>query len=141
MLLEEHLEGPYFKFNNSGFALKPQQVMRDLARGNKWAAAARPGQPRNDVMREHVRANLLAQAFSHFTYKNSGREEMVVDIQGCALRWTDPCLHSANVQFGHMDHGHRGMRNFFRTHKCNFWCHYLKLQHTMPTASAPGDSD
>lgn len=36
------------------------------------------------------------QAFSHFSFEESNREKMVVDIQGVNDLWTDPQIHSLN---------------------------------------------
>ena len=67
------------------------------------------------------------QAFSHFTYENSGREMMVVDIQGCGDCYTDPQIHTfVGGQFSG-DLGTDGILAFFKTHKCNELCRELGL--------------
>ena len=120
MLVEDLLDGgSYVKFNgNNGFVYTPQQAILD----------ARSREESDSGIRLDVQATLLAQAFSHFTFQASGRNEIVVDIQGCGTRWTDPCLHSKTCEYGRTDCGTNGISKFFKTHKCNFWCVFLKLQ-------------
>eukprot|EP00826_Nyctotherus_ovalis_P019820 TRINITY_DN1615_c0_g2_i9.p1 TRINITY_DN1615_c0_g2~~TRINITY_DN1615_c0_g2_i9.p1 ORF type:complete len:398 (+),score=108.66 TRINITY_DN1615_c0_g2_i9:134-1327(+) len=79
-------------------------------------------------------SNLLAQAFSHFTYEYSMGLIMVTDIQGVYKResglWlTDPAIHSYVLKgrFGKTNHGRIGMIRFFKTHKCNKYCKALSL--------------
>jgi len=47
---------------------------------------------------------------------------MVVDIQGADFSYTDPQLHSVAKEFGRADRGDSGIRDFFKTHKCNDIC-------------------
>merc|ERR1712032_1052667 len=72
-------------------------------------------------------ANLLAQAFSHFSHDRSGGASIIVDIQGVGMRWTDPQMHSHDCCFGDGDHGDKGIAMFFETHKCNKYCNNLAL--------------
>jgi len=77
--------------------------------------------------------DLLAQAFSHFTYEYSMGLMMVVDIQGVTqeneLIITDPAIHSYVLKdrFGETNHGKIGMIRFFETHTCNDYCKKLDL--------------
>ena len=76
------------------------------------------------------------QAFSHFSFEQSGREKMIIDIQGefhivvdigdknCNRilgvndLWTDPQIHSANGKdYGDGNLGIRGMALFLLSHK------------------------
>ena len=58
------------------------------------------------------------QAFSHFTFEESGREKMVIDIQGVSDLWTDPQIHSANgLDYGDGNLGIRGMALFLLSHE------------------------
>jgi len=68
------------------------------------------------------------QAFSHFTYVCSGQKFLVVDIQGVGDMYTDPQIHSSDgLGFGLGNKGHRGIKKFFETHKCNDICVGLGL--------------
>ena len=79
------------------------------------------------------------QAFSHFSFEQSGREKMIIDIQGefdlvdappmlvtkfvtkflgVNDLWTDPQIHSANGEdYGDGNLGIRGMALFLLSHK------------------------
>lgn len=105
-LAQRLLDGEYMKFNNN----------------YGW------------VNSSPTRANLLAQAFSHFTYEYSVGTMIVVDIQGIAdengnLCLTDPAIHSAMFKgdFGETNHGKLGIMRFFKTHHCNDYCKCLCL--------------
>jgi len=112
-LAQKLLEGMYTKFNNNyGWRKK-----------------------------EETSSNLLAQAFSHFTYEFSMGLMMIIDIQGAERKQkesdeepnilviTDPAIHSYVLKghFGRTNHGKLGMIRFFKTHKCNFYCNMLCL--------------
>jgi len=102
---QKFLEGEYIKYNNN-YGWKRQDQDSD---------------------------NLLAQAFSHFTYEWSMGLMMVVDIQGVVeeneLKITDPAIHSYILEnrFGETNHGKIGMMKFFKTHVCNDYCRKLDL--------------
>jgi len=108
-LAQKLLEGTYLKFNNN----------------YGWKRA------------EQNSSNLLAQAFSHFTYEFSMGLMMVTDIQGIeteeeessGLMLTDPAIHSYVLKehFGRTNHGKLGMIRFFKTHECNNYCKMLCL--------------
>eukprot|EP01013_Petalomonas_cantuscygni_P001504 TRINITY_DN1147_c0_g1_i3.p3 TRINITY_DN1147_c0_g1~~TRINITY_DN1147_c0_g1_i3.p3 ORF type:complete len:194 (-),score=4.59 TRINITY_DN1147_c0_g1_i3:485-1066(-) len=67
-------------------------------------------------------------AFSHFTYCLSGGHELVCDIQGVGDFYTDPQIHAKDQRkYGRGNLGEHGMVQFFRTHRCNAVCHYLRL--------------
>ena len=58
------------------------------------------------------------QAFSHFSFEESNREKMIVDIQGVNDIWTDPQIHSANgLDYGDGNLGIRGMALFLLSHE------------------------
>ena len=68
------------------------------------------------------------QAFSHFTYHYSCGELMVVDIQGVGDAYTDPQLLTTDGEgYGRGNLGTEGMKKFFKTHKCNAVCTFLRL--------------
>jgi elongation factor 2 kinase len=67
------------------------------------------------------------QAFSHFTYQNSRKKEMVVDMQGVGNLLTDPQMHTINQSYGLGDLGAKGFAKFFHNHICNQICRYMKL--------------
>lgn len=77
-----------------------------------------------------------AQAFSHFTFMESKKNLLIVDIQGCE-KWnsficSDPEIHSAHqdVSYGYGDLGWKGINAFFNSHVCNEICHIFKKQQT-----------
>lgn len=94
------------------------------------------------------------QAFSHFSYWNSGRKMRVCDLQGvmtdappedesCAgvFELTDPVVHyqsqSGRKQvYGRTDLGKKGMHRFFQTHDCNGVCRLLGLPGCQSPAAA-----
>ena len=67
---------------------------------------------------------------------------MVVDLEGIvrhvssgevAVLLTDPAIHCVDVtRFGPMNHGVKGMENFFEQHKCNNFCRALGLDKYLP---------
>ena len=86
------------------------------------------------------------QAFSHFTYENSKRKLMVVDLQGVftvnkaygtkVYELTDPVIHQRPsgkkgerkmMNFGRTDRGIMGMKAFFESHECTDACKFLGL--------------
>lgn len=68
------------------------------------------------------------QAFSHFTYHESNGTMLVCDIQGVGDLYTDPQIHSVNMEwFGKGNLGPKGFERFLSTHKCNAICRYLNL--------------
>lgn len=114
--VEEALDGgdtslapyPYVKYNsNNGYVL------------NCNSAAVTDGSVKH--------ASEIAQAFSHFSYLHSNKQEMIVDIQGCLLKLTDPQIHSLQRAYGCGDRGEQGFKDFFKTHKCGPTCKTLHL--------------
>lgn len=85
--------------------------------------------------------NDLPQAFSHWTNtkRMQGNEGalLVCDLQGCysaegKFNWVDPVIHSnlgKKGRFGRTDRGAEGIKDFYRTHKCNALCRALGLRH------------
>lgn len=86
------------------------------------------------------------QAFSHFTYEASGRQILVVDIQGVGDHYTDPQIHTRlGKEFGKGNLARRGFERFLESHRCNAICRYLKLplnnpKDADPVLSANGES-
>ena len=79
-------------------------------------------------MQESVKfACEVAQAFSHYSYIYTNKKEMVVDLQGCLLKLTDPQIHSLQKEYGCGDRGERGFQDFFGTHECGQTCKDLGL--------------
>ncbi len=85
-----------------------------------------------NILLDHV-----PQAFSHYTYRYTQRSQLVCDLQGVCnvdvhparFELTDPVIHSNDPYktqvFGRTDHGHKGIRNFMKTHVCNDLCRLL----------------
>ncbi|KYR02645.1 myosin heavy chain kinase [Tieghemostelium lacteum] len=68
------------------------------------------------------------QAFSHFTYENSNKQLIIVDIQGVDDLYTDPQIHTNDGKgFGLGNLGKTGINKFITTHKCNAVCALLDL--------------
>lgn len=80
------------------------------------------------------------QAFSHFSYETSGKQFMVVDLQGvftqkpdgtCEYVLTDPAIHRREDHYlesmGRTDRGKKGMQAFLQSHRCNRVCRMLGL--------------
>ena len=94
----------------------------------------------------------IAQAFSHFTFEASRGKHMVLDLQGVHLGkgqrfrrhliLTDPQVVSLERSFGPGDLGEKGMRAFFRTHKCGETCRQMKLdEHAWKRLRLAGQQD
>ncbi len=96
-----------------------------------------------------IKKEYVPQAFSHFTFENSQKNFMVVDLQGVheynsdgtsCFRLTDPVIHDQRKKknsnskkhrswsFGRTDRGRKGMKAFFHTHQCNDLCRLLGLE-------------
>ena len=77
----------------------------------------------------------IPQAFTHWTYNYTKRNEMVCDLQGQLnleggyFELTDPCIHSSYriKNFGRTDHGQQGFQLFFNSHQCNHLCKILSI--------------
>lgn len=70
--------------------------------------------------------NLMAQAFSHFTFDFSSGNILICDIQGNMIM-TDIAIHSISEVFGILDAGRAGFKAFFQSHECNGICRHLNL--------------
>lgn len=101
VLVEAFLEGEYEKFNDN-----------------------------YDGVNEKNETSL--QAFSHFTHEETNGEFLVCDLQGVkdkdGYSLTDAAMHSRTGEYGPTDGGERGMKAFFKSHKCQRYCHQLGLQ-------------
>lgn len=80
------------------------------------------------------------QAFTHFTYRFTNSKVLVCDLQGIfnqdeqppTFELTDPAIHYASktgreMVFGRTDKGKKGIKLFFKTHKCSAICKRLQL--------------
>lgn len=86
---------------------------------------------------EIINIDDIPQAFSHFTYRYTGRRVLVCDLQGVLsespplFELTDPVIHFKShrrprgKKFGRTDHGRDGIIDFFRTHECSPLCRML----------------
>ncbi|XP_078106014.1 transient receptor potential cation channel subfamily M member 6 [Sander vitreus] len=71
-------------------------------------------------------------AFTHWTYEYSGRELLVLDIQGVGEELTDPTVITADDQRGEMlfgpdNLGDAAVSGFLQNHCCSTCCHRLGL--------------
>jgi Alpha-kinase family len=77
----------------------------------------------------------VAQAFSHFSFLESGKKRLVCDLQGVfndeknILQFSDPVIHYYNHEdtsrkniHGRTDRGRKGIEDFFATHSCQEHC-------------------
>jgi Alpha-kinase family len=85
-------------------------------------------------------AGLAMEAFTHFTYHQSGGSLIVCDLQG---RWrkksgpgrprryelSDPAICSRSRSYGPTDLGEKGIDSFFCNHTCNDFCYRLGNGH------------
>ena len=79
----------------------------------------------------------FAQAFSHFTFEASEGKQMVLDVQGVYMAsahqvrphmiLTDPQVVLQDRSYGPGDLGEKGMRAFFKSHRCGSTCQKLRL--------------
>lgn len=86
----------------------------------------------------------LALAFSHFTYAHTERYLLVCDLQGIEteagakrdekiILLTDPAIHcSKHLRFGRTNRMKDGIKDFFRTHRCNHHCKALGITEILP---------
>ena len=101
-VIEPFIEGKYEKFNTN----------------NGW------------VSKSPYSATL--QAFSHYTYEESKKKLVIVDLQGVAteheLILTDPAIqHMDDSKFGPTNFGQVGIWKFFKSHTCNDICTTMGL--------------
>lgn len=81
----------------------------------------------------------VIQAFSHWTYRFTNHELMVVDCQGVynakenSFYLTDPAIHctSSLLRFGGSNLGKDGVARFLDTHKCSSCCTALGLSEVL----------
>ena len=87
----------------------------------------------------------ILEAFSHWSWVQSGEQELVCDLQGHrgngSLPYlgnsyyyllTDPAICSASRQYGESDLGKQGIHAFFNHHTCNEWCERLDIEYERP---------
>lgn len=84
----------------------------------------------------------LAQAFSHYTYEQTGCRKLFVDIQGVNNTYTDPQIHSRYwwEKYGTGNRTDLGIKEFFVTHKCNAYCMSLGLAYCVPHSNGVSPS-
>ncbi|KAI5091340.1 transient receptor potential cation channel subfamily M member 6 isoform X1 [Silurus meridionalis] len=73
-------------------------------------------------------------SFSHWTYEYTGRELLVLDLQGVGVELTDPAVIRTldrgsyrNLAFGSANMGDNAIRRFVLRHTCNSCCRKLGL--------------
>lgn len=78
-------------------------------------------------------SDTLAQAFTHFTWKASGRRIMICDIQGVGDVYTDPSIQCEQEETPELaekscNWGGEAVHTFFRQHRCSVHCRSHALQ-------------
>mmetsp|Transcript_10216 Transcript_10216/g.16539 ORF Transcript_10216/g.16539 Transcript_10216/m.16539 type:complete len:690 (+) Transcript_10216:55-2124(+) len=121
VLLEPTLEGKFLKWNNNGGSVS-KSILKYV----------------DNISEEEEDIDELPQAFSHFSYCDSGGKKLVCDLQGTYNRYdgfllTDPCIHYHSKSgkrhlHGATDKGLEGMKRFFHSHKCSKFCKLLGLE-------------
>eukprot|EP00802_Teleaulax_amphioxeia_P008683 Tamp_08692.p1 GENE.Tamp_08692~~Tamp_08692.p1 ORF type:complete len:352 (+),score=39.24 Tamp_08692:820-1875(+) len=82
----------------------------------------------NDNNGEVLDQDPVMQAFSHFSWQNSGGSMLICDLQGWGQILTDPQIHTIDGKgFGQGNMGEDGIQNFFDSHRCNHCCRSLGL--------------
>ena len=75
----------------------------------------------NSGMVDALERRRTPQVFSAFSFYASQGHRLVADIQGVADLYTDPQVHSSDLQFGEGDLGFRGMALFFKSFRhCSY---------------------
>jgi hypothetical protein len=131
VLAEERLEGNFTKWNNNA-----GKVL--LSPGKSLSLGAISEDDENDSENDGDDfVNQVPRCFSHFTYIQSNRKQLVCDLQGVwnaaiGFTLTDPVIHYNSSRGrrhvnGSTDKGSDGMRKFFETHKCGKLCQKLGL--------------
>lgn len=126
ILVETFLKGKFIKYNaNNGYVNEK----------------AENDSPTIDLTGGEAKLTDFIQAFSHWTYVYSHQKLLLCDLQGVLNQegrspkfgLTDPAFCSNKQKslssqcFGGTDIGLKGVRAFFRTHKCNMVCKCLGL--------------
>ena len=82
-----------------------------------------------------VELNMVCQAFSHYTWSESGKQPLIVcDLQGkrdgSRVILTDPVIHDSDsvLHHGTTNLGEKGIHRFFQLHKCNEICRAMQLE-------------
>eukprot|EP00929_Paragymnodinium_shiwhaense_P113423 TRINITY_DN81718_c0_g1_i1.p1 TRINITY_DN81718_c0_g1~~TRINITY_DN81718_c0_g1_i1.p1 ORF type:complete len:627 (+),score=89.74 TRINITY_DN81718_c0_g1_i1:53-1933(+) len=119
LAVEPELTGKYTKFNGNEGSVISGELASELE---------------ESLPLDLVGLSDVPQAFSHWTWEFTDKQEVVVDIQGVFDRasgkfmYTDPQLHSIEGAYGRADLKMDGMVKFFSTHKCGKSCQLLGLQ-------------
>ena len=82
----------------------------------------------------------IANAFSHWTWKQSNRTMIALDMQGVGSTFTDCALASIAQKFGFDDLGLEAIKKFFEGHKCNQICDHLKIENYKLETPVPAKS-
>jgi len=76
------------------------------------------------------------QAFSHFTWEQSGNRLVVCDVQGVGDLYTDPQIHTTDGKgFGQGNMGRAGIDKYLQSHTCNDICRMMGLRPLRPGVS------
>ena len=118
--------GDTARINGTKYLLEPYiRYFEKFTSNNGWVA------PKEN--HPHAWKVMMLEAFSHFTYEESGGRLIVCDLQGhyrykkwaprkSRLELTDPAICSQERKFGPTDLGIKGIQSFFCNHVCNKHC-------------------
>jgi hypothetical protein len=126
ILVEHFLKGKFTKYNGNDGYVNVNEVKKSMV---------------IEVQGGEVRMTDILHAFSHWSYVHSHQKLLLCDLQGVLNQegrkpkfdLTDPAICSSRSKenkkrrYGFTDIGLKGIRNFFRTHKCNTICRCLGL--------------
>jgi len=92
----------------------------------------------------------ILDAFSHWTWVETGGDKLVCDLQGHRgdgglpylgdpyyYLLTDPAICSECREYGENDLGKAGINAFFKHHACNEWCDKLGIDADVPCVPPP----
>ena len=82
------------------------------------------------------------QAFSHYTWVKSEKKLVICDLQGVrtesGVLITDPAIHAREFwKYGRTNFGPKGIRYFFKTHRCTKFCKKMGLEQSIFQTDEP----
>lgn len=150
VIVEQKLDGHFQKWNNNnGWYIGKDTKMKRASFAPQLETLDEDSEKENDQNTGEendpieiddglfVKKEDVAQAFSHFSYINSGKNMLICDLQGVydnqkrIFNFTDPVIHYHDAKkerrrnrgaYGRTDMGQKGIQDFFNSHECNCLC-------------------